>query len=113
MSLKDVFDRASQQIDAGEHVIVEFLAGDWAKVKHLFEGTSIHATVIQEIPKAASVTVKVKKTELDTAKETAATQEERAPEPVAGEDSLVVESNEPNPASPGEFEPASPGQINR
>lgn len=71
---------AQETVD-GDYVLVHFAAGEWARVKHLFAGTSAAETVAQNIPDDAAVYVRVKATELAAAK--AADQE--APLPVINE----------------------------
>lgn len=79
MSASDVFARLVQQIESGEHVIVQFAAGDWALVRQFFEGTSAHETVLQVIPEAASVTIRVKPEELAAARAMASVTPSPAP----------------------------------
>lgn len=82
MSAADAFARLAMEVENNGRVIVQFAAGDWARVKHLFEGTSAQETVMQGIPEAASVTINVTLAELAAARAMAST-EPPAPEPPA------------------------------
>lgn len=74
MSAADVFSRLALEVENNGRVIVQFAAGDWGIVKHLFDGTSAHETVMQVIPDAASVTINVTVAELAAARAMAATE---------------------------------------
>lgn len=82
MSAADAFARLAMEVENNGRVIVQFAAGDWARVKHLFDGTSAHETAMQNLPDAASVTINVTPAELAAARAMAST-EPPAPEPPA------------------------------
>jgi hypothetical protein len=57
----------AQQTVTPNGVMVHFTAGEWAKLKSLFAGTSADATVQQNIPEDAAVTITVTPDELAAA----------------------------------------------
>jgi len=55
MSLSIALGRLAHEQEHDGKVTVQFAAGDWSRVKHLFKGSSSSTPVDQDIPEDAAV----------------------------------------------------------